>query len=187
VLHGLSLQLLSYLLVLEANGQQLCGRAVDPAAAFYLQLIRKIEDVKHPDECLDHTDPAWHLKLKPRGLFDRRCLPALDKEVQTGWSQVVHAYVKQDGTLGHAGRTDAAESAEFRALLDLAAKKLAEIGAGILAGRVEIAPYRLNDQSPCARCDYKSVCRFDPAVNRYNYLSNVTREEALGAAGGRDV
>jgi ATP-dependent helicase/nuclease subunit B len=47
-------------------------------------------------------------------------------------------------------------------------------------------PYRLNDKSPCPHCDYRSVCRFDPAINRYNHLKPISREEvfATGDANG---
>lgn len=182
VLHGLSLQLLSYLLVLESNGQQLSGRSLQPAAAFYLQLIRRFEDVKHPDEALDPADPKWHLKLKPRGLFDRRYLPALDRELAGGRSEVVQAYVKQDGSLGHRHNSDAVESDEFRALLKVAAARLAELGEGILSGKIDISPYRLNDKSPCPRCEYRAVCRFDPAINKYNHLSPLSMEDVLSKA-----
>jgi ATP-dependent helicase/nuclease subunit B len=136
--------------------------------------------VKHPEENPGPSDPAWHLKLKPRGLFDVRALPMLDKDLETGPSAVVQAFIKKDGTLGRTGTSDAAESGEFRRLLELASKKLSELAGGILSGRIDIAPYRLNDQSPCARCDYKSVCRFDPGVNRYNYLSALSKEDVSG-------
>jgi len=186
VLHGLSLRLLAHLLVLEAAGPQLAGRTLDPAAAFYLQLVRKLEDVKHPSEALDPSDPKWHLKLKPRGLFDRRCLAALDRDLSTGRSDVVQAYVKQDGSFGYRDNSDVAESEEFRAILRQVAGKLGELADGILSGRIEIAPYRLKETSPCPNCEYQSVCRFDPAINRYNHLSPIDREELM-AGSGRDM
>jgi ATP-dependent helicase/nuclease subunit B len=184
--HGLSLQLLTYLLVLEADGQRTSGKVPRAAAAFYLQLVRKVEDVKHPDESTDPSDPKWHLKLKPRGIFDRRALPSLDKKLQTGWSDTVHAFIRQDGTLGHPNSTDALESLDFRALLELARTKLSELADGILSGTVKIAPYRLNDKSPCATCEYHSVCRFDPTINRYNFLQPISRSDVLSAARGGD-
>ena len=180
VMHGLSLQLLSYLLVVEANGQNLGGRTLDPAAAFYMQLIRKIEDVKHPAEVTGPADPRWHLKLKPRGIFDRRCLDALDRGLSTGASEVVQAFVKQDGTLGRRGTSDVAESEEFRDLLRIAAARLGQLADGILSGRIDVMPYRLNDSSPCPRCEYRGVCRFDPAINRYNHLTAIGADEAFG-------
>jgi ATP-dependent helicase/nuclease subunit B len=186
VLHGLSLQLLIQLLVLQENGQRLTGDALVPAAAFYLQLVRKIEDVKHPDESTDPADPKWHLRLKPRGIFDRRSLRCLDKELQTGWSEVVQAFVRQDGSLGNLHNSDAVESEQFRALLDVARKKLAELTEGILSGDIRIAPYRLNDTSPCPRCEFRSVCRFDPAINRYNYLPSINKAEFFASAAKGD-
>jgi ATP-dependent helicase/nuclease subunit B len=180
VLHGLSLQLLTYLLVLESNGARLAGKNLDPAAAFYLQLVRRIEDVKHPSEAPEPSDPKWHLKLKPRGLFDRRCLGALDRELSSGQSEVVQAFIKQDGTLGRRNTSDVAESSEFRELLKLVSAKLGELADGILSGKIDVTPYRLNDTSPCPRCEYKSVCRFDPAINRYNHLKPIGREEVFG-------
>ena len=43
VYHGLSLQLLTYLLVLQANGNHLAKRKLVPAAAFYVQLLRQLQ------------------------------------------------------------------------------------------------------------------------------------------------
>lgn len=176
VLHGLSLRLLSHLLVLEAAGPQLAGRKLEPAAAFYLQVVRKLDDVKHPSEAHDPADPKWHLKLKPRGLFDRRCLAALDKDLSTGRSDVVQVYVKQDGSFGYRDNSDVAESDQFRDILRHVARKLGELADGVLSGRIDIAPYRLNESSPCPNCEYRSVCRFDPAINRYNHLEPIDRD-----------
>ncbi|HSZ56737.1 MAG TPA: PD-(D/E)XK nuclease family protein [Tepidisphaeraceae bacterium] len=186
--HGLALQLLVQLLVLEENGRRVSGDPVAPTAAFYVQLVRKIEDVKHPDESTDPADPKWHLRLKPRGIFDRRSLRSLDRQIETGWSEVVHAFVKQDGSLGHTHTSDAVESDQFRALLDIARKKLSELTEGILSGDIRIVPYRLNDKSPCPRCEFRSVCRFDPAINRYNHLPSISKAEFFATAtGGNDA
>jgi ATP-dependent helicase/nuclease subunit B len=184
VLHGLSLQLLAGLLVLEANGERLSGRNLDPAAAFYVQLVRKIESVSHPDEAPQPADPRWHLKLKPRGLFDRRCLGALDKGLTQGPSEVVSASINKDGSLGRRASSDVADGEEFRAILRSVAQKLAGLGDGILSGTIDIAPYRLNQNSPCPRCEYRSVCRFDPAINKYNHLKNLSRADVLGTGKG---
>src|SRR5437764_9851147 len=84
--HGLSLQLLTYLLVLEASGEQLTGKPLTPAAAFYLQLLRGLQNVDHPEDALDPTDPLFHLRHKPRGIFDGRFLKAFDSQVESGQS-----------------------------------------------------------------------------------------------------
>jgi ATP-dependent helicase/nuclease subunit B len=171
--HGLSLQLLTSLLVLEAAGEDLSGNALKAAGAFYLQLVRRIESVKHPSEGADPAAPEWHLKIKQRGVFDERHLASFDKELTTGNSAVVQAFVKADGTLGRRRSSDAIEPETFRALLNATARKLEELTRQIFAGEIGITPYRLNDNSPCSRCSYRSVCRFDPAINKYNYLQPV--------------
>ena len=55
-------------------------------------------------------------------------------------------------------------------------QKLSELTDQIFVSEIGITPYRLNDKSPCAQCGYRSVCRFDPAINRYNYLKPVVFE-----------
>jgi ATP-dependent helicase/nuclease subunit B len=181
VFHGLSLQLLTHLLVLEEAGEPLSRRPLVPAAALYLQLVRRMEDVDHPEDGGDPSDPKWHLKLKPRGLLDLRCLPAFDKSLTTGASDVVQVFINKDGTLGRRNYSDGAATEEFRALLDLARRRLSDIGDAVLSGRIDIAPYRLKDKSPCPRCEYHGVCRFEPSINRYRILDSIDRDTALGA------
>ena len=180
VYHGIALQLLTYLLVLEANGEQLFGRKLTPTAAFYVQLLRKLEDVKHPEQALEPTDPCFDLVVKPRGVFDGRVIEDLDGECRRGAaSDVVQAYVTKDGAFGNKDRTDVAEGHEFPALLRFVRRRIAQLADEIVAGKVDIAPYRMAKVTPCAHCEYRSVCRFDPTVNVYHHLEVLGRGEAL--------
>jgi ATP-dependent helicase/nuclease subunit B len=178
VYHGLSLQLLTYLLVLRENGQRLTGRPLTPAAAFYVKLLRQLEPVDHPDdaECDDPEDRD--LKVKPRGIFEAGHLRSLDANC-TGPSKVVNAMIKKDGTLGSKGRSDAAEAPEFAALIDHVRARIAHLADQILSGQIDIRPYQIRTASPCPHCDYRPVCRFDPALNRYHHLDPLGREEVL--------
>jgi ATP-dependent helicase/nuclease subunit B len=177
VYHGLSLQLLTYLLVLRENGERLTGGKLTPAAAFYVKLLRQLEDVKHPDECADPE--VADLREKPRGIFDGSHLKYLDCQCTQGPSQVVNAYVKGDGSHGNKGRSDAAETAEFAALIDHVRARIGELADGILEGRVELHPFMIRGQSPCPRCEFRPVCRFDAGLNRYHHLDGIGREEVL--------
>lgn len=179
VYHGLSLQLLTYLLVLQAGGEELAGKPLTPVAAFYLPLLRRMNDVEHPDEALDPDDPRYPLRVKPRGVFDADFLPAFDSSLDRGFSDVVSAYVSKDGTLGRRSSSDVAEPAEFAALLAFVRKRIGELADGIVAGVVDVLPYRMNRETPCPRCEYRSVCRFEPSINRYNNLEPIRREDAL--------
>jgi ATP-dependent helicase/nuclease subunit B len=190
VYHGISLQLLTYMLVLQASGEKLAGRKLTPAAAFYVRLLRKLEDVKHPNEATPPDDPLFNLKVKPRGLFDIRALPALDSGLTTGSSDVVQVFITKDGALGRRNTSDGAEQDEFAALLRHVHLRIGQLGDQILSGSIEIGPYRMGRQTPCPRCEYRPLCRFDPGVNAYHTLSSMSREDVLarlkeGTNGGK--
>src|SRR5688500_20374925 len=50
VYHGLSLQLLTYLLVLQSAGGSIKGKRLTPIAAYYVKLIVGQEKCNHPDD-----------------------------------------------------------------------------------------------------------------------------------------
>jgi ATP-dependent helicase/nuclease subunit B len=179
VYHGLSLQLLTYLLVLQASGEELAGTPLTPVAAFYLPLLRRMSDLDHPDEALDPDDPRFHLRVKPRGVFDADFLPAFDSSLDRGFSDVVSAFMNKDGTLGRRNASDAADPAEFAGLLAYVRRRIGELADGVVRGAVDVLPYRMNRVTPCPRCEYRSVCRFEPSINRYNNLEPLRREDAL--------
>jgi ATP-dependent helicase/nuclease subunit B len=178
VYHGLSLQLLTSLLALDAGGKS-AGTPLRPAAAFYLQMARGIGEVNHPSEAPDPSDPNHLLRVKPRGVFDGSYLPALDANLESGASPVVQVHVNKDGRFGKRGSTDVADPAQFRGLLAHVGKKLGELADGVMSGEVGVTPYRLNQETPCPRCGYRSVCRFDAAINRYHNLPPLSKEQVL--------
>lgn len=182
VYHGLSLQLLTYLLVLRERGDVLAGgRKLSPAAGLYVRLLREPADVAHPDDAEGGDDPELlALRVKPRGIVGARHLPALDAELAAGGrSRVIAAMLRADGSCGDKGRTDVAEEGELHALLEHARRKIAELADQILGGRIEIRPFNMNRYTPCAACDFRSVCRFDPAINRYHVITAMGRERIL--------
>jgi ATP-dependent helicase/nuclease subunit B len=181
VYHGLSLQLLTYLLVLQASGEKLFKRKVAPVAAFYARLLRGLELIDHPDNATDPSDPLFDLKAKPRGIFDQRVLKRLDDQLDTGASEVVHCYVKKDRSIGNINASDAADSAAFAALLRYVEKRIGELADRMIAGVIEPRPYKIGTESPCPHCDYRSVCRFDPGLNHYLTLPALKRADVLAA------
>ncbi|HZL38461.1 MAG TPA: PD-(D/E)XK nuclease family protein [Tepidisphaeraceae bacterium] len=183
VYHGLSLQLLTYLLLLQGAGEELAGRPLTPTAAFYLQLLRSFGDVKHPDEALDPSDPRYLLAHKPRGVFHARALPDLDSGCGEGFSMAVAAYIKKDGTFGHRERSDVAEADEFLALMEHTRRAIGAIADQIISGKIDVAPYRLNRVSPCPGCEYRGVCRFETSVNSYHHLASMDRGQVLEKLG----
>jgi ATP-dependent helicase/nuclease subunit B len=184
VYHGLSLQLLTYLLVIQANGPELVGRKLTPAAAFLLQLLRSPQAVDHPSEALGPDDPKFHLRLKPRGVIETRAISSLDEKLSEGHSEVIGAYIKKDGTPGFKHATDVADQAEFEALLHLVQQRLGELADQVIGGNVTVSPYMIGRQTPCPRCEYRSVCRFEPGVNHYRTLTAMKRDEVLKVVTG---
>ncbi len=179
VYHGLSLQLLTYLLVLQKSGQKLEGKKLTPVAAFYAQLLRSLEAVEHPEDATDPGDPLFALKIKPRGIFDGRYIRSLDSELEKGKSQVVGAYVKADEDFGYRDSSDVTTAEEFAALLRFVEKKIALLADQISDGNIAVRPYRIGRQSPCPQCEFRAVCRFDVGVNQYNPLAAMKRTAVL--------
>jgi ATP-dependent helicase/nuclease subunit B len=179
VYHGLSLQLLTSLLVLDAEGAA-GGQKMTPAAAFYFQMARGIGDVKHPSEALDPSDPKYLLRVKPRGVFDGTYLPGFDSALEPGdKSDVLAVQITKDGRFGNRRSSDVADRTQFRGLLTHVRGQLGALADGVLSGEVGVTPYRLNLDTPCPGCGYRSVCRFDPAVNRYHHLAPMSKEQVL--------
>jgi ATP-dependent helicase/nuclease subunit B len=91
----------------------------------------------------------------------------------------VQVYVNKDGKVGRKNSSDTAEQDEFNALLGLVRRRIGEMVDDLLAGDIRVHPYRVRQESPCARCDFRSVCRFDPAINRYRVLESMSKEEVF--------
>jgi ATP-dependent helicase/nuclease subunit B len=177
---GLSLQLLCYLMVLKSQGEPVVGKPLTPGAAFYYPLLRRIKPVDHPSEVPEASDPLSALSRKPRGVFDSRFFAALDNSAGPGQqSHVVQARVNKDGQLGNAASSDFVSTGELNALLEFVHQKLGEIGDQILSGKVDVKPYRMGKATPCPRCEYRSVCRFEPGPGAYRHLTPAARQEAL--------
>jgi ATP-dependent helicase/nuclease subunit B len=182
VIDGLSLQLLTYLLVLQASGETLFKRKVTPVAAFYSQLIRGLKSIDHPDDAIDVDDPLFHIEdVKPRGVFDVRHINKLDDTMGIGASDVVQCHIKQDGDIGRINSSDAAAADAFAELLRRVERRIARLGDQISDGVIRVHPYRMGDASPCARCDFQSVCRFDVALNGYRHVPSMKRQDVLAA------
>jgi ATP-dependent helicase/nuclease subunit B len=158
--HGLNLQLLTYLLVLDAMGEKLVGAAVQPAAAFYVRLLRQIETLDHPSEKPDPDEPATYMKkYKPRGVVDERFASSIDS------AERFPLKVRKEKTKLNQG--DVLSPEAFERIIDWTRGKIAELADRIIGGAIEVRPYRIKTQTPCSTCNYRPVCRLDLAFNRY--------------------
>ena len=179
VYHGLSLQLLGYLLVIADRGWTLAGRPIRPIAGLYVSLMPRHEVVGHPSLVSERagTLPGTY---RPRGLISADFFEALeDAQGQTGWSSFYTMYRKSDGTIGNIDRSDGADAASFQAMLDHTRSKLGELADGILDGDVAVRPHRLGTLSPCSWCPMGGVCRFEMGISEVRFLETLKRSDVF--------
>jgi ATP-dependent helicase/nuclease subunit B len=171
VYYGLALKLMTDLLAWQQT------RPSRPVAGLHAALMRPIEE---PDDVRAAPSPGeemFDLRVPPRGIIDDHFALDLDRRLQPGApSDVFHIRVNKDANFRK--NSDIAQSAELAGLLDHVKTELAAIADEILEGIVSVRPYRIGTESPCAHCDYKSVCRFDPDEG-YNWLDKMGRQEVL--------
>jgi ATP-dependent helicase/nuclease subunit B len=183
VLHGLSLQLLAYLLVLEEHGRSRSGLPITPLASLYVSLRTRRKRVDHPDEAgpSDETIPN---ALKPRGVISVDRLDALES-LSKGWAEGYAIFIKEGNELGYVDSSDGLERAQFRTVLDYTRQTLGEIVDEILDGRIAVNPYRQGSGSPCSWCGFASFCRFEIREDSYRKLPNIKRSDVLAIMADR--
>ena len=180
VYHGLSLQLLGYLLVLADRGQTLGGRPIQPAAAFYVSLIEGYRPVDHPSD-VEEENAGTTGAFAPRGVLDIGRMDALDAAFEgSGRSEVYKAARKKaDGGIAWIDASDAAESSDFRRLLEHTRRRLGQWADGVMDGQVAVRPYRLGTFSPCGWCPYAAVCRFESGITPVRDLEALKRSQVF--------
>ena len=57
-------------------------------------------------------------------------------------------------------------------LLQRAVENLKRLGAEIYSGSIAPAPFRKGGEIACEKCDYQSVCRFDPWTQPFRILKD---------------
>jgi ATP-dependent helicase/nuclease subunit B len=179
VFHGLALQLLSYLLVLRDLAIAPDGAKIVPGGAFYLPLLAGLHRVDDPAKSAE--DPEAPLRaFQPRGIVDFDALSMLDPTFANGWSPAFKVFrKKEDGASGHQNHSDAVSSTQLPRILEFVRRKLGELSDRWLDGDIEVRPARLGSNLPCARCVYRSVCRFEFAQRQMNLLEPINRAEAI--------
>ncbi len=157
--HGIELQLLSYLGWLrQADAQRLGATTLTPAGVFYLGLKGHAKSATSRADAVDGAEELRRKAFQHSGRFD------------TSWREFFSANGnKEQFNLG--GRSDPCDAAAFTALVNEVENHLRTFGRRILAGAIEIAPYRKGKEVACHYCEFGSICRFDPWTQPYRSLS----------------
>ena len=113
----------------------------------------------------------------------------MDRELETGRSDLVPAGLKKDG--GFYSDSAVVTREEWNVLRGAVRRTIERIGSRILDGEVAIAPYRQGNRTPCAFCPYKPVCHFDPLIegNGYKRIGRIPKEriwDSCARYGGRE-
>ncbi len=179
--HGMSLQLLAYLLVLQQQGQSLFGRRIIPVAAFFLPIRERYRRVKHPREAdeskLSNSDEC------PRGLINTKHIDRIESTGSSKWSPVFKIYRNQKGTFGYKDSSDVADNAEFAGMLERTRQTIGQWADRWLDGTIDVRPYRLKSFSPCRYCQFKPVCRYEPGSTPTRRLISMSRTEVMNRVG----
>jgi ATP-dependent helicase/nuclease subunit B len=171
VYHGLTLQLVGYLLALQQMGASLAGRPIRPVAALYLPLLEPFQRVHHPSE-----DPKSAVRM--RGIVDLSAIEALDESVVPGKaSQFVNVRINQKG--GPDQRCDLADRGDLARVVAHAGRKMGELADSLLDGEIAVSPYRLNRNTPCGWCRYRPICRHEPLLETPRALDPMKRHEVF--------
>ncbi len=188
VYHGLAIQLLTYMLVLRENrvGQKPCT----PIGAFYYRVTRSLKS-KRPSEAPEPGSDEFLLDVKPRGIFNGDYVRHFDQQLETGSSLALNVSINKDKSFGRRESSDVADATEIDLLLDYVRDKIGQLTDGLMSGEISVEPYRLGKVTPCPRCEFRSVCRFEMGINHYHQLQSMGRSEVFEQIahpdGGKDV
>lgn len=170
---GLDLQLPIYLLAVR--GQTL-GKYKDliPLGAFYFRIQSSADSA----DIEDIEANADRIKRKPKGIFNGEYFRFIDSQT-TARRSLYYSFglTQKDGQYGYYDTSSLLRAEHFAAVLNFAEDKIRQFGSRILAGEIEIKPYKFEKATACAKCVYKAFCRFDWQINEYTPIAKVTKTE----------
>lgn len=180
VYYGLALQMLTYLDVLITHSEKFIGKEAIPAGALYFHVhnpIIKSKKILTVEEIEEEIMKMF--KMNGLLLSDTEVIKLMDQQLESGQSKIISAGIKKDGQLTATSKV--ASEDEFKFIRKYIRKVFTEKGNEIMEGKTDIAPYKLNNQTPCKFCSFKSICKFDPTLteNNYRLLPSLNRNSAL--------
>ncbi|EKP94025.1 PD-(D/E)XK nuclease family protein [Thermaerobacter subterraneus] len=203
VYYGLSLQLPLYLLVATRAGRRLLSNMPgvrgptagapasdpEPAGLLFFPVHDPYLDVKGPLDAGEIARLRAVKQLRPQGwvLDDDEVFDALGPRDQL--DTLVPVRFRKDGRPEARSRVLGPERLD--ALFRHVEGRVRAMAGAMLAGRADVAPYRLRDESPCSTCRFRAVCQFDPRVpgNHYRSIRPLSARdvwERLEGAGGTE-
>jgi ATP-dependent helicase/nuclease subunit B len=184
VYYGLALQMLTYLDIVMTHSKDLVEMKASPAGVLYFHVHNPfVNSTKMLT--VDEIEKEIMKKFKMNGLMlsDQNVIRLMDQSLESGDSQIIAAGIKKDGQLSKKSKVASIE--EFENLKNYVRKIYQNTGNSIIEGKLDIAPYKLKDKTPCTFCAFKSVCQFDESIeqNTYRILTPHSKETVLELIG----
>ncbi len=177
--HGLELQLLSYLGVLNQlrDPEKILGvKSLTPAGVFYVPLNgSSTRSSSDRAEILAGDEDARRTAYQHSGRFLADELAHFDNRNVPKGDQFKFAKVKS-GDFAKRGN-EALPATEFNALREKVEGHLRDYGTRIFTGEAEVSPYRIGQHTACDYCDFRPVCRFDPWTQPFRTLQKPAKDE----------
>lgn len=185
--HGLSLQLVSYLLVVqEVYAAE--AKAKQAAAAVYVPLVVRGEaqSGEAPMAQLEQGDTVAAKRHKANGLIHEGWFEQMDQSAAPGTSSKYYSVrLNKEGQCYTKMNRGVVSDAEMERILRYGHGLLARLADELVSGKIAIEPYRYKNQTACQYCAYRSLCRFDGRVDGYRGLAEMTKEAVLARIGGQ--
>lgn len=180
VYYGLALQMLTYLDVVLSQAKDWLGMEATPAGILYFHvhnaMIQTSEQLSE-----DQIEKEIFKKYKMDGLVisDQEVAKLMDKEVETGYSNIIPVAFRKDGSFY--SNSKVADVNTFQLLREHMNRLIERAGIQITSGQIELNPYENSKGNACRFCSFKSICQFDPILEENNYrkLAPLKEDEML--------
>ncbi len=154
IVNGTDIQLAVYLNALVKSNKNYM-----PAGAFYFSVQDPIsKQVRNVSDSDIQNDILASMKLK--GIV-------LDEE-----------FIKKENTDKKSqSRINTATKEQFEIMDKYVTKLIKSSLTDMLGGNIDARPYKNRDKTPCAYCEYSSICRFELSGNDYNNIKSYGRAD----------
>ena len=175
VIAGTQIQLLTYIDAISRQENK------EPVGVLYFNLIEPI--IKESKNLSDEEiEEKIRKSFKMNGLIlaDIKIIKMMDKSLEKGSSNIIPVYLDKDGNISKS-RSSTITKEQFTNLQKNIRKTIKQIAKEILSGKIDIQPIydKTKKTSACKYCEYKTICAFNPSINKYTYLQNKTKEIIL--------